>query len=416
MPAGRRRNSGFYRPLELFYSRRIGRKLPDGSEVPLLLGTKAFGRVNNWEYGGFLAMTGEKEYESDGEKNIEDRALFSSVRIRKQILENSQIGMLYVGKNTKHDKAGVIDIDGAFRSSDWQLCYQFARSYKSSQGDYAGSIGFLMPKEKWIVGLRSRYIGENFDINEVGFVPWSGTGEFTLFNGPRWYFEEGYISNIFAYFGGSLNYEHVDHFTDRVGVLGFNMQFRRNWGWEITLVSGLAKEEEKKFTSTDVYINMWVATSPKWRAFFSTGLSKTYNFSREYLAYYSWVNGNFQWRIFDVLNIGSSLNVFIEANPQNQIEDITINSRPFFSLTPVNNLKIRLYLDNVYLRSSDRLEQLIGGLLFSYNFRPKSWVYLAINEVQDRSDEFDHLGNLLPNRLHVTDRASVVKLKYLFYF
>jgi hypothetical protein len=29
MPSGKERSSGFYSPLELFYSRRIGRKLPD---------------------------------------------------------------------------------------------------------------------------------------------------------------------------------------------------------------------------------------------------------------------------------------------------------------------------------------------------------------------------------------------------
>ena len=49
MPSGRDRSSGFYRPIELFYSRRIGKLLPDGSEVPLIVGTKAFGRLDNWE-------------------------------------------------------------------------------------------------------------------------------------------------------------------------------------------------------------------------------------------------------------------------------------------------------------------------------------------------------------------------------
>ncbi len=39
-PSGKQRNSGFYRPLELFYSRRIGKLLPDGTEVPLQVGTE----------------------------------------------------------------------------------------------------------------------------------------------------------------------------------------------------------------------------------------------------------------------------------------------------------------------------------------------------------------------------------------
>ena len=70
----------------------------------------------------------------------------------------------------------------------------------------------------------------------------------------------------------------------------------------------------------------------------------------------------------------------------------------------------------MYVHSTDRVEQVIGGFLFSYNFRPKSWIYLAVNEIRDRSDEYDDLGVLLPNRMHTTDRAMVFKLKYLFYF
>jgi len=54
--------------------------------------------------------------------------------------------------------------------------------------------------------------------------------------------------------------------------------------------------------------------------------------------------------------------------------------------------------------------------LFSYNFLPKSWIYLAVNEIQDRSDELDSKGNVIPNRLHTTDRAAVLKIKYLYYF
>lgn len=416
MPSGRERSSGFYSPLELFYSRRIGKKLPDGSEVPLLLGTKAFGRIGDWEYGGFLALTDEKEYISDEEKQTESRAFFSSARIKKQILDNSSIGLLFVGKNTETEKSGVIDIDGAFRASDWQLSYQLARSYKNTQGDFAGSIGLMMPKEKLLLGVRGRYIGEHFDINQVGFVPWKGTVELTALGGPRWYFNEGYIKQILIYTGVFTNYERVDAYTDRAAVLGLNMQFRNNWGYEITLISGCSKEEDVKFTSYEVDLSSWYNISPKWQGNLSGAYAKSYNFARDYLAFYTWMESEFSWQVLDVLNVGTSLNVFVEWNPNHKIEDVTYNTRPFFSWTPVNNLNIRVYLDNVWSYSTDQIQQMIGGFLFSYNFRPKSWIYFAINEVRDRSDEYDARGALLPNRLHTTDRVSVLKLKYLFYF
>jgi hypothetical protein len=123
-----------------------------------------------------------------------------------------------------------------------------------------------------------------------------------------------------------------------------------------------------------------------------------------------------EWKPINILEVGSSYEMFIEGNPDNKIEDITYNARPFFSLTPFNNLNLRVYVDNVFVRSTDRMERIIAGFLFSWNFLPKSWIYLAVNEFRDRSDEYDSNNNLLPNRMHTTDRAGVFKIKYLYYF
>jgi len=120
--SGKERSSGFYSPMELFYPRRIGKKLPDGSEVPLIAGTKAFGRSGLWEYGGFLALTGEKNYQIEDDNDslvtkTEQRAYFGVGRIKKQIMANSTLGVLFVGKQTSDNSYGVLDIDGAFRGS-----------------------------------------------------------------------------------------------------------------------------------------------------------------------------------------------------------------------------------------------------------------------------------------------------------
>ena len=416
MASGKQSNTGFYSPLQLFYSRRIGKKLPDGSEVPLYAGTKAFGRIGDWEYGGFLAMTGEKSYVDDDEQMTEDQAYFGSVRLKKQIFGNSQAGILFVGKQTKDNTYGVIDIDGAFRQSEWQLSYQIARSIKNSEGDFAFSSGFTSITENWLAFARGKYIGENFDISEVGYVPWTGTGEFTSITGPVWNFDTGYIRQILIYAGPSFYYEKVDNFTDYMGLLGFNMQLRDNWGYEINTMFGKAKDEGVKYNYFNVSLSSWYNISPKWSGNLYGGYEKSYNFSREYLAPYFWSGININWKAADILDLGTSYDMYVEGNPDGNIEDITYNARPYFSLTPINNLNIRVYVDNVFIKSVDRLDHVIAGFLFSYNFLPKSWIYLAINEVRDRSDQFDRSGNLLPNRMHTTGRAGVFKVKYLYYF
>ena len=416
MPSGRERNTGFYRPLELFYSRRIGKKLSDGSDVPLQLGTKAFGRLDAWEYGGFLAMTGARDYEADGAKVEEPRALFGSVRLKRQILENSSIGMLFVGKHDLNEDNGVFDIDGAFRSSDWQLSYQVARSFRGHEGDYAASSGIVMAKDDMMVLVRGRYIGENFDVSQVGYVPWFGTGELTGLGGPRWYFKDGTISQILLMGGFSFNYKKVESYTDHAVVLVFNMQFRTNWGYEFDFIGGRSKDQGIQYDSYELDYSTWLSISPKWNANVYGAISKTYNFSRDYLASYFSLGSQLTWHALKVLDLGTSYNMYVEGKPDGNIEEITYNARPFVSVTPLNDLNIRMYMDNVFLRSTDRAEHLIFGFLFSYSFLPKSWIYLAINEVRDRSDQFDPAGVLLPNTLHVTDRVSVLKVKYLYYF
>jgi hypothetical protein len=127
------------------------------------------------------------------------------------------------------------------------------------------------------------------------------------------------------------------------------------------------------------------------------------------------MGASLNYQLFKTLGIGTSVNSFLEAKPDGSTEDIVHNARPYFSWTPVNDLNIRVYVDGVYYRSTQHMEQTILGLLFSYNFLPKSWIYFAVNELRDRSPEYDG-GVALPNRLHVADRAAVLKLKYLYYF
>lgn len=415
-PAGRERNSGFYRPLELFYSRRIGKLLPGGEEVPLIFGTKAFGRYSDWEYGGFVAMTGETDYVDDTNNMTEPQAYFGSARLKKQILDNSSVGVLMVAKQTKENTYGVIDIDGAFRESDWQLAYQFARSFENGDGDFAASMGFRNISETWGNLFRMRAIGNEFIVSQVGYVPWQGTVNSVGLTGPMWFFEDGAIRNIFLYFGPAINYEHADLYTDYAGVIGFNMQFRDGWGYEINTDFGKSKDEGIVYNSYSINFSSWFDLSQKWNANVWSGYQKTYNFGRDYLASYSWFGFSAEWKALDILEIGTSYDMFIEGDPDGNIEEITYNSRPFFSLTPINNLNFRVYVDNVFVRSTDRMERIIGGFLFSWNFLPKSWIYLAVNEFRDRSDEYDSNNNLLPNRMHTTDRAGVFKIKYLYYF
>jgi hypothetical protein len=415
MASGRQQNTGFYRPMELFYSRRIGRALPDGALVPLLVGTKAFGRAGEWQYGGFYAMTGEEDFLQDTSVLKEERAHFMAARIKKQILENSSIGVLFVGKATPGNLGGVLDIDGAFRTSTLQLSYQIARSMENGRGDYALSAGLTSFGQHWWNAVRTRAIGKNFDVNAVGFVPWKGTAQLTALTGPAWYFDDGAVRQCAIYFGCSLNYEDADLYTDRVGVLGINVNFRSEWGMEVSAEVGRSRDLAKEYPAWDINLSMWFHTSPRWSANMYVNAGKSYNFLRDFLAHYGYAQGEIEWKPVPVLGVGTSMGAYVEGNPGGSVEEVTCNARPYFSLTPVNDLNIRFYVDNTYLHSSQRLERVLYGLLVSYNFLPKSWIYLAVNEAQERRDVAGLLGAVTARRLETASRAGVAKIKYLYY-
>jgi hypothetical protein len=372
------------------------------------MGSKAFGRLDDWEYGGFVALTAETDYLDDGVHITEPQAVFTSGRLKRQILGNSSVGLLYVGKHTPYNTFGVIDIDGAFRTSSWQLAYQFAYSFDKSTTGFAGAAGFTMIGDDWLTFLRGKFIDSTFDYaDQISFVPWKGTKDFTGLTGPRWYFEQGYVKSILIYTGPILSYEKADHFTDYGGLLGYNMQFRDNWGFEINTVIGKARDSGVDYDFYDISFSSWFNTSPKWNANLRSGYSWAYNFSREYLAFYTYLGGSFQWQMLDEFRIGTTLNMYIEGNPDNNIEDITCNARPFISWTPVNDLNIRLCVDNLFLRSSGKIEQVIAGFLIAYNYSPKSWIHFAVNEIRER-DDF--------SIMRIADRAAVMKASYLYYF
>jgi hypothetical protein len=405
-PSGAQSNSGFYSPMNLLYTRRVGKKLADGSEVPITFGAKASGRIKDWEYGGFVARTSQVDYMNNDVSASEPTAVFISGRVKKQILDNSSLGVMFVGKHSPGNTNGVIDVDGAFRTSDWQLSYQFAKSINNSDGGYAGSLGFVNFGKLWTNMIRARFVDSDFNIDQVGYVPWKGTKQLTALTGPAWYFKDNYITNILIFTGPYLNYEKVDEYTDWAYVFGFDFNFINNMGFEIEIDLGKSKDESVKYDYSQYRFSYWI-NQAKWNANAWGKYQRTFNFSRNYEAGYANFGTDLSWNVFPILNVGTSFDFWLEQNPSGDVEEITYNARPYFSVTPINDLNIMTYVDNTWRKNGVGMDRVFLGFLFAYQFSPKSWVYLALNETHDRDNN--------TNTMHMSERVSVFKIKYLYY-
>ncbi len=415
MPSGKESNSGFYSPLEFFYSRRIGRKLPDGQEVPLIFGAKASGRNNGLEFGGFTAYTGDVKYSDDDSLLHEKSALFTALRLKQQILSNSTIGLLFVGKTDNETVNGLLNLDGAFRGSSWQLAYQIAGSIEDRFKDFAFSSGFKYNGESFLTGIRTRFIGRHFDVSSVGFVPWKGTAEYVSYSGPVWKYNTGKIRSLFLYTGPTLFYDYEDRFTDYGLLIGINMQMRSNWGFELSSSYARTKDDGVLYHSYDMSLSSWFNTHPSYSASLWGSFSHTYNYSDEYLGYFGNFGGSISYKISSVLKTGSNFGGWYEMDDNAALRKATYNFRPFVNVTPINNLTFRLFSDITVDTETERLNSIFVGFLFSYNFAPKSTIYLALNENLERNEYTEERINRTVTRLQTVQRAAVVKINYLYF-
>ncbi|HEX6162505.1 MAG TPA: DUF5916 domain-containing protein [Vicinamibacterales bacterium] len=160
--------------LNLFYSRRIG--LVDGQQVPIIGGGRVTGRVGNYAVG-IMNITTEEETLASREL---DNANFTVVRLKRNVLRNSNIGALFVNSvNGVSDYNRAIGFDGGFvlgprASLTTVLAKTFSPAAADREsgagGDVAGVIDFGWKNDRFTYGAQYLDVGERFNA-EMGYIP-----------------------------------------------------------------------------------------------------------------------------------------------------------------------------------------------------------------------------------------------------
>ena len=151
----------------LFYSRRIG--LAGGREVPLRAGGRVTGRVGPFSLGLINIQADEVEEAGVAGTN------FSVVRLRRDILRRSVIGVMATGRSVDSRGGGAnyaYGVDGTFGFYDnvtintyWAL----TESEGLSDDDVSYRAQFDYNADRYGVGLERLVVGANFN-PEVGFT------------------------------------------------------------------------------------------------------------------------------------------------------------------------------------------------------------------------------------------------------
>ncbi len=402
---------GFFDPLEIFYSRRIGR-LMDGDAVPIIGGLKLTTKSKDWNIGALGAYTDDFLDTLNGTVIEESHRGFGVLRIRRSILDNSDIGMLFSGSAVDRDTYNyALGIDGVYRKGAHQFIIQGAVSDKDRKQGWAINSGYFGFIKNFITFASVRAIDDSFDVADIGFVPWAGEKKLLLMSGPYRQPETGAVRDYFIAPGVVIMQEPGEEEWSMGGLTEVNAHFRNNWGFDFSVSVGRAYEVGMRYTSREIHLSVWGNLLGN-HINFGNNYSYTYNYWRGFLAYqgHNWFT--YMYSFIPNLSAGFSSNLWIEWDDSHSIVAMWPMLRPKVFIRFNADMSLNIFDEIVMTMPETNFgeRELVSnriGAIFSWNFRPKSWIYIALNDFRAQDTE----GEVRP-----VYRIDAIKAKYLIYF
>ena len=443
----------FNTPLELFYSRRVG------SKGDILGGIKMTGKFNHGiEFGMLGNLTGESVFKKTNP--ISEKAGFSVIRIKKDILGSSSIGLLAATKEEAERYNRIIGADGSFVLSDHDIVdIQLASG--QNEMEYNQNMAYYLAYLRTgdIVGwtINMERIEPAFEINRIGYMQKEANRG------------DNKISSLFR-FAPRINKHNIrrvitnvgytykrDIFTDRYinNWLEINSGFIPDQQFGIIntteegerYISGGTRTKDNFELAGDVTVNMMnemffmgeykyytaseltedfkgdlyritysskpVSKGAAFAGIFSAEQGTLYNFAQKYVG---------QEKGFSLEGQGSIRHNFLsELEREYKITTIPLSEKDgtYFKISSNSTLMFtkdfyfRLHAQGIfgttwYEQKQVYNDYLISGLL-SWEYRPGSFFYVAYNEAR-----FDSSTPDSSSFMKLKNRTLIVKLSYFF--
>lgn len=376
----------FDTPIKLFYSRRIGKRLITGEDVPVIGGLKYVAKFGRLNFGFLSAITDEIENES--------KTLFSTGRLKLEVLENSDFGILYNEARDEKNSQKAFGFDGTFRMEELQLTSQIALS----DSGHAEVARGEWKRRRFVVTAEYENYDEKFCIERVGFAPWKSRREYTLSFGPKFY-NVGSFNTLLVILGAEalreMGYPRWGYLARLQSIANFTNR------WEISskIRGGEIYELNKWHNYYEISLTCESDVS-KPISFYENILFAPYgyNYLREYFASMAINNFCIDWSINQALILSLNSSCTFEWKPDGDIEKISWILRPIMQYALTKNIHLRIYAEP----NTNTNNHFFSSLL-SWNIKPKTWLYLGYNETRDNTE----------NNWVLQDRIIVAKIRYL---
>ncbi|MFC1724325.1 DUF5916 domain-containing protein [candidate division KSB1 bacterium] len=398
----------------LFYTRRINEPV---------YGLKINGKVGNWDVGVLHSMNDNdaginaKIENEDIPESTKNEAFYNVIRLSRDIFSRSKIGFITMSKEYSGNYNRIFGLDGSMIfKSNFILAFEAVKSFTSdvNEKNHMIDAGFNRQSDIFSFGLNYQEHAPNFVGNDIGFYSYN---DFRFANawvdfGPR--IESIGIRQLRFMTGvQGENFWAADFFDkkrmSRSWSNNFYIQFMNYWR-----ISG-GKNSGKYY---DRFDNLLYPTDS-----FSLGFSNNYNSpyffnfqhaQGKYRTGYSWsYNSMFRIKPNDRINVQISYNkslaklVNTETNNLDKSYYEVWRTKFYYHFNP--DLHAR-----VIFQYSDMDKRLNTYYLLAYNFRPKSFLYLAYTERFDESPYVNRFGEEIIPRFGSSNKVLQLKLSYLW--
>ena len=439
-------NSFFETPYDLMFSRRIG------SRGNILWGGKLTGKVGNYSIGVLGNQTGEFTFSEDASEGhnltgyaTKEDAWFSAIRIKRDILKRSNVGILLVNKeqpqdnndNWTHSRVGGIDMNLALGKT-YHLTGQYAGSFYPGEDkdNVAYTVDFAQRNYLWSSSIGFERVAPHFEINQTGFLRkernrgWQRAYMRTSYS-PQWGSRQ-FFAGITTRLSQSLyTPEYFSEWKERNPELSLSPEFDEDlFRWNVSANVGMEFREtlldditayyyrSGEVELTEIFIadgyGFSIDTNSTNPIAIGIGMdfSDYFNFGRQQ------AGKQRSLTLESTLRPQSNFSIELDSSYAQSLDlEGAIDGRFFVSSLRATYLFTRESFLRMFAQagrerplSAEIHENYLLSLLFGWEYSPKSHLFVAYNETWGDA----LVGTDLRRELQLENRVVVVKVTYLY--
>jgi hypothetical protein len=232
----------FATPLDLFFTRRVGERLPDGQPQRILFGGKLTGKVGGWSLGLLESRTLEQHFTdpADGLRKKATAANFFVLRMQRDVFKSSSLGFSTVNRDQlgasaagSTQRAHGVDFH-VVKGQHFRSSTQFAFNQNESNtlrgwSRAAFNSGFNFETNTWEIDGGYQYIGRGVDLSAIGFEPESDRHSADASITWKPFLNRGGVRQIFFEINQDISLDTAGLTQDSGSDADLRVQFQNFW-------------------------------------------------------------------------------------------------------------------------------------------------------------------------------------------